>query len=100
MARASDGQDYFINEPALAYLPQTSHPLPVLPDRFFLRDGQMMVSAHRLQADLSQSTFSILSKTEDDCLEIPLSSFVFSYPKFLERYQQYNLPSPANVSGK
>ncbi len=46
MARGSDGQDYFVDEPAMANIDNLGTPGAVLPIQFFEQGGQMMARVY------------------------------------------------------
>ena len=99
MARASDGQDYYVDEPALANVDKWGSLAPVVPVRFFEQHGQMMVRAHKLTSNPEGTGFVIQVRSEEDCIVLPLASFLLSYPNFLESHVHYNLPSPRLITG-
>ena len=99
MARASDKQDYFVDEPALANIDHSGTPAPLLPVRFFYRNSEMWVMAHRLSVSEASDGFVIEATQLSDIVELPLEAFFMSYPRFAREHGRYSLPSPENVIG-
>ncbi|KAI0263906.1 hypothetical protein BC834DRAFT_970983 [Gloeopeniophorella convolvens] len=75
MARGSDGQDYFVEEPALANINMLGTVAPVWINRWFERQG--VLHAH----------------------ELPLSAFFVSFPIFQSVHREYGLPHPSSIQG-
>lgn len=96
MARASDGQDYFVHEPALANVDQFGTVAPVWIERWFQKGGRLFARVHRLSTDPSQSHLII----EEGAFDIALSSFVMSFPTLQVVHARYGLPAPTTVTGK
>ncbi len=101
MARANDGQDYFVDEPALANSDELGTLQPVFPVRFFLRNKVMYAKVHCLQIARRDNSdvFVIDASTHEAVYELPVTRLFLSYPQFLEAYRAYGLPSPATLSG-
>lgn len=95
MVRAVDGQDYYVHEPALATL--SNHVEPVLPIRWFTRNGEYWAKAHRLIPNANSSAFSINGSS---CLEIPLSEFKISMKRLEVSYNYHELPPPHRLEGE
>ncbi|KAI0260095.1 hypothetical protein BC834DRAFT_973700 [Gloeopeniophorella convolvens] len=94
MARASDGQDYFVHEPALANVDQFGTVAPVWIERWFQKGGRLFARIHRLSTDPSQSHLII----EEGAFDIALSSFVMSFPTLQVVHARYGLPAPTTVT--
>ncbi|PSR74772.1 hypothetical protein PHLCEN_2v9569 [Hermanssonia centrifuga] len=103
MTRANDGQDYFVDEPALANTDGLGRIQPVLPIRFFMRDNNMFAKVLRLHIarrdESASDVFVVDARSEDDSFELPVSRLFLSYPRFLEAHKSYGLPSPTTLSG-
>ncbi|KAJ3542935.1 hypothetical protein NM688_g5919 [Phlebia brevispora] len=98
MVRVS-GQDYFVEEPALAKVGPTQLPTAVFPIRFFESDGQQFATVHRLSVTPGEDGYIIEAWQASDCFDISVSSFVLSYPQFMNGHNNYGLPSPSKVRG-
>jgi hypothetical protein len=97
MIRADDGQDYYVLEPALAVPPGEDAAMPVLPTRWFMRDGAVWGTIHLLRVGKNSPDAFVVDATR--CLDIPLSRFLFALPKFCEIHLGYGLPSPLSIEG-
>ncbi|KAI0265464.1 hypothetical protein BC834DRAFT_989217, partial [Gloeopeniophorella convolvens] len=98
MARAPDGQDYFVNEPALANLGLDGDPVaPVWITRWFEREDKLYAKAHPLTVDHANNSLIIEATTT---LEVPLSAFFLSLPKLAVVHAEYGLPPPDHISGE
>lgn len=99
MARAPDGQDYFVDEPVLANIDSFGTLAAVLPVRFYTRRGLMYAKVHRLTPNMAGDAFIIHVGGDADCFELPLSAFFMSYPRFKQSHQHYGLPTPDVIAG-
>ncbi|KAF7975494.1 hypothetical protein HWV62_9415 [Athelia sp. TMB] len=96
MVRAADGQDYFVHEPALART-RPGQVNPVLPTRWYLRDGKHWAKAHPLITSHDGTTFDIIGSI---CLEIPLTDFQVSMQRLEHSYTYHELPPPHRLKGE
>ncbi|RDX40530.1 hypothetical protein OH76DRAFT_1394203 [Lentinus brumalis] len=97
MVRSPEGKDYFVNEPALANVDNLGSIAPVIPVRWFMRDGGLHALAHRLYVHpRDQNAYTIDGRS---ALELPMSAFFSPYPDFAREHSYYNLPSPSRVTG-
>ncbi|KAI0262219.1 hypothetical protein BC834DRAFT_940012 [Gloeopeniophorella convolvens] len=96
MARAPDGQDYFVEEPAMARMGDSGTATPVWITRWFERQGTLICRVHPLSVDYASNTFII---NADRAYDLPLTSLFLSLPLFLRVHAEYGLPSPSEVSG-
>jgi hypothetical protein len=96
MARSADGQDYFVYEPALAYLPRRNYLSAVLPIHWFIQGGALWAKAHQLICETSDSYLIDATAT----LDVPLSSFQFNTLHFGYIYKRYSMPNPQHISGE
>jgi hypothetical protein len=99
MARASDGQDYYVYEPALVWV--DGRLCPVMPTRFYMREKQMYVRACSMIRVMNEH--GKLVYWVDGCSkshELPLQDFRFSVIRFEELHETLNLPHPSKVEGK
>lgn len=97
MIRAPDGQDYFVDEPVLANVDSLGSVGPVWPTRFYIRDDVTFARVHLLRADYERSGYII---DGDHCMEMPVSAFILSYPRFAALHSYYNLPPPNSILGQ
>ncbi|KAA1469056.1 hypothetical protein DENSPDRAFT_756058, partial [Dentipellis sp. KUC8613] len=98
MARAVDGQDYYVEEPAVAYLGDSGHTQPqtVWPTRWFQRADEMYALVHLMTPDPQGEGYFI--ETEQ-CLQLPLSAFFINYERFKTMYMYYGLQDPSKIQG-
>ncbi|KAF9030139.1 hypothetical protein BDZ89DRAFT_1245386 [Hymenopellis radicata] len=89
--------DYFVNEPALVAFGDDGCYGPVLPSRWFMRDGQIWAKVQRLRPHPSLPTLVIDLSCGQACEEIPLTSFMSSFPKFQKSHQFHGLPDPSRI---
>ncbi|EKM48146.1 uncharacterized protein PHACADRAFT_203180 [Phanerochaete carnosa HHB-10118-sp] len=98
MARDAEGQqDYYIHEPCLADLDGTGKPAIVMPVRFFMKNGSMHAQAHCMT--VLEDGFVIEAGRKRDCRDVPLSALKLSFPRLLESFALYKLPSPDQIIG-
>lgn len=107
MVRSKDGQDHFVEEPALAYIADEGtsqrvgpsagrHVEAVLPVRVFEKQGELHARVHRLVMSESGASFVIQGS---GWFNIPISALLLSFPRFLEHHEKYSLPSPTSIDG-
>ncbi len=103
MARADDGQDYFVSEPALATVDDIGTIQPVIPVRFFTRNKTLFAKVHRLHverhADRDSFVVDASGALDQGSMELPLHAFFLSYPRLLESHNAYSLPPPTRIAG-
>ncbi|KAL1756891.1 hypothetical protein FB107DRAFT_210543, partial [Schizophyllum commune] len=94
------GKDYYVEEPALACLSQghTESVTVVLPLRWFTRDKKPWAEARILRVHPSQNEF-LVDAREPHNLEIPVSSFVLSYPELAATHSSLGYPNPERIQG-
>ncbi|KAL1661798.1 hypothetical protein GGF50DRAFT_60307 [Schizophyllum commune] len=103
MVCGADGQHYYVCEPALANtgddatLDNTPHETLVMPTRWFTRNGEVWARAKHLTSLPDEATLFIDDR--EDCVEIPLTAFVASFPKLKATYHYYNIPDPSTIGG-
>ncbi|KAJ6487363.1 hypothetical protein C8R47DRAFT_979100 [Mycena vitilis] len=74
MARGHGGKDYYVEEICFARLDGAGGVGPVMPTRWFTRNGELVSVAHPLHLTPSQSAF-VIDGSDRACLEIPLSHY-------------------------
>ncbi|KAI5890875.1 uncharacterized protein SCHCODRAFT_02690755 [Schizophyllum commune H4-8] len=105
MVCSKDGQHYYVLEPALM---QLSRPSPdsvqpevaeavVLPARWYTRNGDVWARAKRLAWVAGEP--SLLVDEREDCVDIPLTSFLASYPRLKSTHHFYGIPDPSIIGG-
>ncbi|KAL1714991.1 hypothetical protein EV715DRAFT_208510 [Schizophyllum commune] len=92
------GKDYYVEEPALAFVGHESFASPVLPLRFFTREGKPWAEARRLRVHPTQNEFLIDVRLPSN-LEIPLASFALPYPEFALAHATLGYPNPEQIHG-
>ncbi|KAI0258461.1 hypothetical protein BC834DRAFT_847348, partial [Gloeopeniophorella convolvens] len=96
MARAPNGQDFFVEEPALVNIHGTPAPVPVWVKRWYARDGALHACVHPLSIDHQADTFVI---NGEETLDVPLSSFAMNFVMLNDVHQHYSLPPPTAIQG-
>lgn len=96
MLRAVDGQDYYVHEPALACM-LSGRIEPVVPTRWFIRDGEYWAKAHPLITSHDSLTLDINGSI---CLELPLTEFRVSMERLEHYYGYHKLPPPHQLKSK
>ncbi|KAL1697796.1 hypothetical protein EV121DRAFT_274849, partial [Schizophyllum commune] len=99
MVRAPDGRDYYVQEPALAVVGPSRSVQPVMPTRWFLRDGNLWGRVQALGVVSDGSATALAIDARIDCFELPLSAFLESYEELRHSYTAHNLPEPSRVEG-
>ncbi|KAJ7480506.1 hypothetical protein B0H11DRAFT_2157896 [Mycena galericulata] len=74
MARGNGGKDYFVEEVCFARVNGAEGVGPVMPMRWFTRNGEILSIAHPLHLTPSKSAF-VIDGREDTCVEIPLANY-------------------------
>ncbi|KAJ7623988.1 hypothetical protein B0H17DRAFT_1288766 [Mycena rosella] len=74
MARGKTGKDYYVEEVAFAKLDSTGKMGPVMPMRWFTRNGELLSIAHPLRFTPSKTAF-VIDGSEGACIEIPLDNY-------------------------
>ncbi|KAJ6624135.1 hypothetical protein B0H10DRAFT_2186725, partial [Mycena sp. CBHHK59/15] len=99
MARAENGKDYFVEEPALANTDDDGTIGPVMPMRWFTRNGSIWAVVHRLRTTLQQDAY-VIDGMLQGCLELPLTAFFLTAVDLNEMgcQHRYNLP-PLKIAG-
>jgi hypothetical protein len=95
-----DGKDFFIEEPALANIEDvdgSTHVAPVIPMRWFMREGKVWGKVHRLREHPVEHAFIIDARSP--CEELPLTSFFNSYVELKTDHRFFGLPDPSKVVG-
>ncbi|KAI0054859.1 hypothetical protein BV25DRAFT_1766987, partial [Artomyces pyxidatus] len=100
MARTKHGKDFFVYEPALANIDCLGTTAPVMPTRWFTREGRIFARVHRLRLTKEGDSYVIDGRTSE-CCDIPLEAFVLSVIELNEPELQrrYRLPAPSNIKG-
>jgi hypothetical protein len=96
MARAADGQDYYVYEPALAYV--ESHLRAVMPIRFFRRGAVLYARVClliRMPDKDGQLEWWVDGTSEP--LEISLDDFELTVVDFEKQHKNMGIPSPHNT---
>ncbi|KII94845.1 hypothetical protein PLICRDRAFT_693166 [Plicaturopsis crispa FD-325 SS-3] len=100
MARGDDGRDYFVEEPCMANIDQWGTPGPVMPMRWFIRDGAYWTQAHHLRISDDRTSFLIDARPEG-CVELPLTAFFLTVVDLAipECQALYGIPNPNAIAG-
>ncbi|KAJ2990713.1 hypothetical protein NUW54_g8391 [Trametes sanguinea] len=104
MARNAEGKDFFVHELALASIDGLGHVAPVVPTRWFYRNGQLVSKAQRAMVEPvgpgGSQKFVIDGRTEE-LLEVPLTAYLLNVEDLLEELVQrrWALPPPDLVHG-
>lgn len=101
MAREANGTDYFIEEPCFANLDDLGNIGPVMPVRWFTRNGSIYAKAHHLRLTHARDAF-VIDATVQGCVELSLEAFFLSVNDLMdpECQRRYGIPPPSNISGK
>jgi hypothetical protein len=98
MARAQDGQDYYVYEPAVALIDGRLR--AVMPTRFFMRNRRMHVRAClMLRVFTEHGEYAYLVDAASALCEIPLDDFRFSVTHFEKCHEELHLPKPDKIDG-
>ncbi|KAJ7348328.1 hypothetical protein DFH08DRAFT_1000016 [Mycena albidolilacea] len=100
MARGNGGKDYFVEEVCFARLDGASAVGPVMPLRWFTRNGELISVAHPFHLTASRSAF-VIDGSGAACLEIPLSNYFLTVLDLedSECQARYDIPSPSKIAG-
>ncbi|KAJ7840538.1 hypothetical protein B0H14DRAFT_2587418 [Mycena olivaceomarginata] len=100
MARGNGGKDYYVEEVCFAKLNDDRAVGPVMPMRWFTRNGIIMSTAHPLRLTPSKLAF-IIDGSDDACLEILLENYFLNVRDLedLESQRHYGIPPPSSISG-
>ena len=93
-----EGKDYFVNEPALVKWGPHNEYKPVLPTRFFTRDGVDWAKIHHLRRHPTKDIM-VVDARQGACTELPLTSFWASFPEFQADHSFLGWPNPGVISG-
>jgi hypothetical protein len=96
-----DDKDYFVEEPAPANVVGENgeaHISPVLPTRWFMRQGKVWAKVHRLRPHPENGHF-VIDARSDTCDELPLTTFFSSYVALKKDHHYFALPDPDMVIG-
>ncbi|KAJ6538247.1 hypothetical protein B0H10DRAFT_1971665 [Mycena sp. CBHHK59/15] len=99
MARGNGGKDYYVEEVCFARVGGGDTVGPVMPMRWFLRNGELWSIVHLLRTTASGMAF-VIDGTEGGCIEIPLANF-FLNVRDLEQPEcqaRYGIPPPSNIA--
>ncbi|KAF7349031.1 hypothetical protein MVEN_01424500 [Mycena venus] len=99
MARGRGGKDYFVEEVCFAKL-DGGMVGPVMPMRWFTRQGRMWSIAHPLRLTAAKSAF-VIDGRESSCLEIPLDDYFLNVRDLEDPDVQvrYTIPPPSSIAG-
>ncbi|KAJ6618149.1 hypothetical protein B0H10DRAFT_2164261 [Mycena sp. CBHHK59/15] len=100
MARGNGGKDYYVEEVCFARLDGASAVGPVMPMRWFTRNGELISVAHPLHLTASRSAF-VIDGSAAACLEIPLSNYFLNVLDLedSECQARYDIPPPSKIAG-
>ncbi|KAJ6452472.1 hypothetical protein C8R45DRAFT_1223516 [Mycena sanguinolenta] len=100
MARGNGGKDYYVEEVCFAKLKGDGAVGPVMPMRWFTRNGSIISTAHPLRLTPSKDAF-IIDGSNDACLEIPLEDYFLNVCDLEDPECQdlYGTPPPSNITG-
>ncbi|KAF7354451.1 hypothetical protein MVEN_01134200 [Mycena venus] len=100
MARGNGGKDYYVEEVCFAKLDNGRGIGPVMPMRWFTRNGNLMSIAHPLRLTPSKSAF-IIDGSDNACIEIPNEDYFLNVCDLedAECQSRYNIPPPSSIAG-
>ncbi|KAJ7792011.1 hypothetical protein B0H13DRAFT_1747118 [Mycena leptocephala] len=100
MARGNGEKDYYVEEVCFVRLDSQGSSGPVMPMRWFTRDGEILSIAHPLHLTPSKSAF-VIDGSEGACLEIPLANYFLNVRDLEEPDCQarYGIPPPSSIAG-
>ena len=101
MAHGVDGKDYFVQELAMADIPDLGGLVPVIITRWYEKCQVLTAKVHPVGLTRGGNAF-IVDARDNSAREVPLSAFVFSVEEMLTLNVQdmYAIPSPTQVAGK
>lgn len=94
-----DSKDYFVNEPALIKSGPCGEYRPVLPTRFFKRNGVDWAKIYHLQPHPTKNIM-IVDARRGACDELPMTSFWASFTEFKADHSYLGWPDPTLISGQ
>ncbi|KAF8171202.1 hypothetical protein K438DRAFT_1613188, partial [Mycena galopus ATCC 62051] len=99
MARGNGGKDYYVEEVSFAKLHNGRGIGPVMPMRWFTRNGNLMSIAHPLRLTPSKSAF-IIDGSDNACIEIPIEDYFLNVCDLedAECQSRYDIPSPSSIA--
>lgn len=100
MARGTGGKDYYVEEVCFARLDNAGAIGPVMPMRWFTRNGNLMSIAHPLRLTPSRTAF-IIDGSDEACVEIPLQNYFLNVRDLEdpECQSRYGIPPPSSIAG-
>ncbi|KAJ7038972.1 hypothetical protein C8F04DRAFT_1321658 [Mycena alexandri] len=100
MARGNGGKDYYVEEVCFAKLDDAGAVGPVMPMRWFTRDGTLLSIAHPLHLTPSRSAF-VIDGRDNACIEVPLEKYFLNVRDLedSECQSRYGIPPPSEISG-
>ncbi|KAF8137764.1 hypothetical protein K438DRAFT_2120336 [Mycena galopus ATCC 62051] len=100
MARGTGGKDYYVEEVCFARLDGKGAIGPVMPMRWFTRDGELLSIAHPLRLTPDNSAF-VIDGRDGSCLEVPLAHYFLNVVDLEdpECQARYSIPPPSKIAG-
>ena len=100
MARGTGGKDYYVEEVCFARLDDKDAIGPVMPMRWFTRNGDLLSIAHPLRLTPDNSAF-VIDGHNGSCLEVPLSHYFLNVLDLEDQECQarYSIPPPLKIAG-
>lgn len=100
MARGKGGKDYYVEEVCLVRLDNTGKVGPVMPMRWFMRNGELWSITHPLHITPSRSAF-VIDGSDAACVEIPLENYFLNVRDLEDPDCQarYGIPAPSEIAG-
>ncbi|KAI0669224.1 hypothetical protein C8Q78DRAFT_1042302 [Trametes maxima] len=102
MARNAEGKDFFVNELAMANIDSLGYVAPVVPVRWFSRDGALLSVAYPVRLrNSSAGERLVIDARVSQQLEIPLTAFILNVDDLLDAEVQrvWSLPAPDAIDG-
>ncbi|KAJ7640099.1 hypothetical protein DFH06DRAFT_1271580 [Mycena polygramma] len=98
MARGKGGKDYYVEEICFAKVDGTGVG-PVMPTRWFTRNGELLSIAHPLHLTPSRSAF-VIDGSDTSCLEIPLADYFLNVRDLEDAdcQSRYSIPPPSSIA--
>lgn len=72
-----------MEETALAHVPGLGHGVPVLPVRWFSKDGKLWMRYHRMRKDSDNASLLVDGRT---CYELPVSHLRVQFPTLCQTH--------------
>lgn len=100
MARGNGGKDYYVEEVCFAKLDNAAGIGPVMPMRWFTRNGKMLSIAHPLHLTPSKLAF-VIDGSDGACVEISLEDYFLNVCDLADTECQtrYGIPPPSCIAG-